>query len=44
MTNRPKNEKLYELTGHAVAHLVEAQSYKRKVAGLIADGVIGVFD
>ena len=29
--------------GHAVAQLVEALRYKPEVAGLIPDGVIGIF-
>ena len=29
---------------HAVAQLVEALRYKRKVAGSIADGVTGIFN
>jgi hypothetical protein len=28
---------------HAIAQLVQALRYKRKVAGLIADVVIGIF-
>jgi hypothetical protein len=30
-------------TGYAVAQLVEALRYKRKVVGSIPDGVIGIF-
>jgi hypothetical protein len=32
-----------EILGHAVAQFVEAPRYKPEVAGLIPDGVTGIF-